>query len=293
MLHAAGQDRVGVSGVRGEPPPPEAKVCTTSVAGFRNELTLALTGLDIEAKAELARRQLLAALPSPPAQVRVDLARTDHADAPTQQEAAALLRITVSDPDPDLVGGAFSRAAVELEPASYPGFTVTTPPGEARPYDRVSSCLVAARGHAVVLADGTWVPIAPPSQTRPLQPVPAPPLPEPLPDGPTSTVPLGRVAGARSGDKGGTANVGVWARDDDAWRWLAHLLSPDTVRQLLPEAAALDVRCHLLPNLRAVNVELPGLLGDGVPATTRFDPQAKGLAEWLRSRHVDVPQVLL
>jgi hypothetical protein len=292
-LDADGPDRVRIHGVRGEPPPPRAKVCTTAVAGFRNELTLVLTGLDIEAKAELVRRQLLAALPALPDQVRVDLARTDHTDAATQQEAAALLRITVSDPDPTVVGTPFSRAAVELGLASYPGFTATALPGDAHPYGRVSSCLVPARGHAAVLPDGTWVPVSAPLDTREPAPVAAPPLPEPLPAGPTSRAPLGRVLGARSGDKGGTANVGVWARDDTAWRWLAHLLTPDTVRALLPEAAVLDVRCHLLPNLRAVNVELPGLLGEGVPATTRFDPQAKGLAEWLRSRLVDVPQVLL
>lgn len=93
--------------------------------------------------------------------------------------------------------------------------------------------------------------------------------------------------------QGGTANIGVWARDDDGWRWMVHLLTPQTVQQLLPEAAGLGVVCHLLPNLRAVNIELPGLLDEGVPATTRFDPQAKGLAEWLRSRTVDVPEQLL
>ncbi len=98
-----GPDRVRVTGTRGEPPPPETKVCATSLGGFRNEVTLVLTGLDIEAKAELARRQLLAALPARPAQMVVDLVRTDHPDAPTQQQAAALLRIVVADPDSDVV----------------------------------------------------------------------------------------------------------------------------------------------------------------------------------------------
>jgi len=100
------------------------------------------------------------------------------------------------------------------------------------------------------------------------------------------------VAGARSGDKGGDANVGVWARSDGAWCWLAHALTVDALQRLLPETAALPVRRHVLPNLRALNFVIEGLLGEGVASSTRFDPQAKALGEWLRSRTVDLPQGL-
>ena len=55
----------------------------------------------------------------------------------------------------------------------------------------------------------------------------------------------------------------------------------------------LDVEVYPLPNLGAVNVVLHGLLGEGVAASSRFDPQAKALGEWVRSRHVDVPEALL
>ncbi|MDV9201318.1 AtuA-related protein, partial [Streptomyces sp. Wh19] len=120
------------------------------------------------------------------------------------------------------------------------------------------------------------------------------PLPAPLPDpGPTRSAPLGRIAGARSGDKGGDANVGVWAVDDDAWRWLAHELTVERFRELLPETAALTVVRHLLPNLRALNFTVHGLLGEGVAAQHRFDPQAKAVGEWLRSRHLPIPVSLL
>jgi hypothetical protein len=101
------------------------------------------------------------------------------------------------------------------------------------------------------------------------------------------------VAGARSGDKGGDANVGVWARDEAAWPWLASTLTTDRLRELLPEAAGLPVRRYLLPNLRAVNFVIEGLLGEGVAAAARFDPQAKGLGEWLRARYLEVPEELL
>ncbi|MGH3455419.1 MAG: AtuA-related protein, partial [Nocardioidaceae bacterium] len=113
-----------------------------------------------------------------------------------------------------------------------------------------------------------------------------------------SRVPLGTLALARSGDKGGDANVGVWIganhpRRDAAYGWLVRLLTPDRVRELLPEAKDLDVETYPLPNLYAVNVVIRGLLGDGVAASTRIDPQAKALGEWLRARHVDVPEELL
>jgi hypothetical protein len=124
-------------------------------------------------------------------------------------------------------------------------------------------------------------------------PLPDPPLPDPLPPGPCRRVPLGLVAGARSGDKGGSANVGVWVRTDAAWRWLAHALTVERFRRLLPETAELPVTRHLLPHLRAVNFVVGGLLGEGVAAQARFDPQAKAVGEWLRARCLDIPEVLL
>ena len=113
--------------------------------------------------------------------------------------------------------------------------------------------------------------------------------------GSTVRVPFGQVVFARSGDKGGDANIGVWARDGrtDRAAWLRDFLTPDRVRALLPEAADLKVEVFALENLGAVNVLVHGLLGEGVAASSRFDPQAKGLGEWLRSRHVDVPEALL
>ncbi len=118
-------------------------------------------------------------------------------------------------------------------------------------------------------------------------------LPAPLPRGPKRRAPLGLVAGARSGDKGGSANVGVWVRTDLAWRWLAHELTVCRFRELLPEVGELAVSRYSLPNLRALNFVVDGLLGEGVAYRARFDPQAKALGEWLRSRHLDIPEVLL
>nr|WP_206326479.1 acyclic terpene utilization AtuA family protein [Streptomyces sp. N502] len=289
-------DRVRIEGVRGEAPPPTLKVGLNRLGGFRGEVTFVLTGLDIEAKAALVRRQMADALAkSPPADVRWDLVRTDRPDADTEETASALLRLVVRDPDQETVGRTLSAAAVELALASYPGFHVLAPPGKGTPYGVFEDVYVphSAVPHMAVLHDGRRTPVAPPHETAVLDDVPEPPLPEPLPDGPRRRAPLGLVAGARSGDKGGNANVGVWARTDDAWRWLAHELTADGFQQLLPECRELKVTRHVLPNLRALNFVVEGILGQGVAAQHRFDPQAKALGEWLRSRHLDIPEALL
>ena len=122
--------------------------------------------------------------------------------------------------------------------------------------------------------------------------VPAVEVPAP-PSGPTERVPLGRLFGARSGDKGGNANVGVWARSGPAYAWLERELGVERFRALVPEAAGLPVERHALPNLWSLNFVVHGLLGDGVASSTRTDPQAKSLGEYLRARLIDVPRALL
>ncbi|MFF8878737.1 acyclic terpene utilization AtuA family protein [Streptomyces flaveolus] len=289
-----GPDRVRIDGVRGEAPPPTLKVGRNRLGGFRNEVTFVLTGLDIEAKAALVRAQMEPAL-AKITDVRWDLVRTDRPDAPTEETASALLRLVVRDADQQAVGRALSGAAVELALASYPGFHVSAPPGKGSPYGVFEAGYVPQDGvdHVAVLHDGRRIPVAPAPDTAVPAAVPEPALPEPLPPGTRRRAPLGLVAGARSGDKGGSANVGVWARTDEAWRWLAHELTTDRFRELIPEARDLPVTRHVLANLRALNFVVESILGEGVAAQHRFDPQAKALGEWLRARHLDIPEVLL
>ncbi|HWL37801.1 MAG TPA: acyclic terpene utilization AtuA family protein [Frankiaceae bacterium] len=288
-LSPDGPDRVRISGVRGEPPPETLKVALNLVGGFRNAVTFVLTGLDLEAKADLVTRQMRAAFPD----AEVSLSRTDVGDPLTNEAATAHLRVTVKDSSPDRIGRAFSSAAVELGLASYPGFTMTAPPGDATPYGVYWPALVPRDlvTPVVVHADGTRAEV-------PHPPIGAANVPEAgwtagAPDGPTEPVPLGRVVGARSGDKGGTANLGVWVRDPAAFGWLVGLLTVERLQELLPETAAYPVVRHVFANLAALNFEIPGLLGEGVSSSTRADPQAKGLGEWLRARVVEVPATLL
>jgi hypothetical protein len=290
-LSEDGPDRIRITGVEGEPPPPTYKVSLNSFGGFRNEVTFVLTGLDIPAKAQLVRDQL-SHLDG--VELTWNLARTDHEDAPGEAEASALLRVTARAQDAALVGRAFSSAAVELALAGYPGFTLTAPPGEATPYAVYTAGYVPATAvsHMAVLPSGSLVDIAPtPPASAVTVAIGEPPPPLSYSD--TRRAPLGLVAGARSGDKGGNCNVGVWVRGDAAWRWLANTLTVELFQSLLPETAPLKVTRHLLGNLRALNFVVEGLLGEGVAAGTRFDPQGKGVGEWLRSRHVDIPVELL
>lgn len=114
----------------------------------------------------------------------------------------------------------------------------------------------------------------------------------------TSMVALGRLVGARSGDKGGSANVGVWIPvavpdRDAAYTWLVDFMTVDRIRQLLPETGNFPIDVYELANLYAINIVIHGLLGRGVSENSLLDPQAKGLGELLRARLVPVPEQLL
>jgi acyclic terpene utilization AtuA family protein len=293
-----GPDRVRVTGVHGAPPPPTLKVCCNTLSGYRNTVVFVLCGSDIDAKAALVREQVeLAVGAASPEEIRWTLARTDHPDADDEEAASALLHCMVRDADPALVGRAFSAHAVGIGLSSYPGFHLTAPPGDASPVGVYHPGFIPADAveHVAVLDDGTRVAIPPPTETAAsaqLAPEAAS-VPAPAYGGPTRRVALGSIVGARSGDKGGNANLGVWARDDKAWQWLAHTLTIDELQRLLPETADYTIHRHVLANLRALNFVIEGLLGEGVASSTRFDPQAKALGEWLRSRTIDIPEELL
>ncbi len=291
-------DRVLISAARGTPPPPTLKVALNYLGGYRNTMTLVLTGLDIEQKAAWACDELFSLLGGRQrfAEVDVRLLRFDRPDAAASEQATAHLRITVKDRDPDRVGRAFSDATMALALGGYAGFHTTTPPSAASAYGVFWPALVPVDvvEQVVVRPDGSRR-VVPHTQGHPdaERPDTAGVLPGPPPGGPTVRAPLGRIAGARSGDKGGNANVGLWARRPEAFGWLRDALTVERLRQLLPEAAGLDVRRYELANLHALNFVVVGLLGEGVAAATRPDPQAKGLGEYLRSRYMDIPVALL
>ena len=302
QLSDAGPDRVAIARVRGAAPPGRLKVGVNELGGYRNSVELVLTGLDVKEKAVWVRAQLGPRLKV--SSVTWTLGGLPPDDADTEEGASTLLRCTVQDESPDAVGRAFSAAAVELALASYPGFTMTAPPGNGMPFgvhrsEYVDRSLVT---HTVHHADGRVEVVADPTDWS--QNV-ASTAPEPRfvtkawNPGATTRLPLGTLVHARSGDKGGDANLGLWVAHDESAlydarvAWLLATVTPEFVWELLPEARDLEIGVFALPNLGGVNVVVHGLLGRGVAASTRFDPQAKGLGEWARSRHVEIPEVLL
>lgn len=293
-----GPDRVRVSGTRGTPPPPTLKVAMNYLGGYRNTMTMVLTGLDIEDKARWAEAELFELLGGQDAfdTVDIQLLRYDKADPISLVDATAHLRVTVKDRDRSKVDRAFSNAVVELAVAGYPGFHTTTPPTTATEFGVYWPTLVPATAveHVVVHGDGARevIPHSPAADFAPAGTEPATVTTE-IDHGPTARRPLGAVVAARSGDKGGNANVGVWTDTAERWDWLRSHLTVDNLRRLIPESADLQIRRYEFPNLRALNFVLVGYLGQGVASCTKTDPQAKGLGEYLRALHTEIPDKLV
>jgi hypothetical protein len=299
-LDQEGDDRVRMQGIRGTPPTDQLKVALNAFGGYRNTMTMVFTGLDIDEKAAWAQETIFELLGGEDSfdEVDVRLIRSDKPDASTNEEATAQLRVTVKDRDARKVGRRFSNTFMELALANYAGFHTTTPPSSESAFGVYWPALVPASvvEHVVVLSDGSRSTVPHTTPTDGEDPTVPGTCHDPPPErswGRTTRGPLGTICGARSGDKGGNANVGVWCRSDAAYAWLYHHLDVELFRQLVPEARDLDVQRYDLPNLRALNFVVVGILGSGVAASPRPDPQAKGLGEYLRSRFVDIPAELL
>jgi hypothetical protein len=283
--------------VRGEPPPPTTKVCINYFGGYKNSMTFVLAGLDIEEKARLAEETLWSLVGGREqfAEARVSLRRADHPNPATADESFAYLTISVKDPDPAKVGRAFANKVVEMALASYPGFFMTSPPtGESQIGVYWPALVPSEEVDQRVIIGEEAIPIPPTVPPARFTPLPAPRVVAArVPGGPTRDVPLGTICGARSGDKGGNANVGVWVRSDEAYAWLASFLTAEKLGELMPEAHDLGIDRFELPNLRALNFVVKGLLGEGVAASLRSDPQAKSLGEFVRAKVVPIPVSLL
>jgi hypothetical protein len=298
LLAQEGPDRVRIAGVRGEAPPPGLKVTANLDAGWRNSMTLALTGAQVREKARFAADAVWAGIPGG----RSAFAETaEDLSGDLEGGGMAYLRLAVRGDDERAVGRAFSGAVVETSLSSYPGTFFTSAPSGAQGVARYWPTTVSAAALAPSIAcDGEPVPpSAVAAGTTASSPEPQPDdtgagIPPPATgSADTRTVPLHVLVGARSGDKGGDANVGLWADDDAVAAWLHAEFTTAALKALLPEVASFEVSRYPLPNLRAVNFVVHGILGWGVASNLRLDTQAKGLGELLRSRPVRVPSSLV
>jgi hypothetical protein len=296
-LTQVGPDRVAVGGVVGSPPSPTTKVAVFAPTGFVRATTVYLTGLDVPAKVELLRAQLTALL-DPGVQVELTPLGRPVLDPATQDEATVAVRVVATGPDAEPLGEDFLAAVGSLFLGSVPGYYIDTVADRARRARvRVDYWPALLAGdvprHEVVLADGRRLPVPPPPATRESrQPVHPEPV-GPATTGSTTRAPLGVLVHARSGDKGGNSNIGLWVTDDRAWEWLRRTVTTARVRELFGEAAHLELVRHELPRLRAVHLVVRGLLGTGGSSNTRVDQVGKAVGELLRARWVDVPDELL
>jgi len=290
-----GDDRVQIRGVRGSAPPATTKVAITGVGGWENSMLLALTGSDLDAKAALIERAVHRYTDAVDGlDVAIDRIGQAQHDPDSQNAGTELLRIAVQGTK-ETAGRAFSSRMVELALSSYPGLYTLGPPQPGSAFGVYWPALLdqALLEHTVHHHDGTREVIAlgatvrestPPAVTQTAQTTWSDEL---------VVTSLGEIVHARSGDKGGDANVGVWVRDAQAWEWLWSTLTVDELRRLLPETRALPIERYELPNLGAVNFVIRGLLGTGATSSLRLDAQAKALGEWLRSRSIKVPKSLV
>ena len=291
------EDRVYVSGCRGSSAPKTHKVCVNLAGGYRNGVEILLTGLDIEEKAKLVTDSIFENLGGREQFDKVDiqLQRTDKEDPISNEQAQASLRISVKSDNPELVGRMFSAKITELGLANLPGWTGRggTPSGAYIEYwpALVDSKFIKEN----VYFEGKKTEIIPTShldfeetyyQKEPYE--------NKLPEiNKTQIIPFGRLYGTRSGDKGGCANLGVWAKTEEAYAYLFDLLTVEKLKELLPDLAEYKIDRFELPNILSLNFYVHGILQDGVSSSTRLDGQAKSLGEYLRAKNIEAPEFLI
>ena len=297
-IEQTGEDRVRVSACRGSSPTNTHKVCINTLGGYRNGCETLLTGLNIEKKAEIFTEALFDSLGGKDQfdDVEIQLIRSDKENPATNEEAYASLRINVTSRDPNKVGRLFSARVVELALANIPGNVGRSGISNGTPLIVYWPTLIDSK-HVVehVHMEGSSTEVLPTSQLGyddifyQKTPVSLAPLPE----GEVQSVPFGLLFGTRSGDKGGCANCGVWARSDAAYSFLYEYLSVEQFKLLLPDMAQYQIERYELPNLRALNFYIHDVLRDGVSSNNRIDRQAKSLGEYLRAKTIQVPGSLL
>ena len=292
------KDKVFVSGCRGSSPPNKHKVCINLAGGYKNGMDLILTGLDIEKKAETFINTLFSLVGGKQQfdEVRTDLHRTDKKNPNSNEEAMATLSLSVKSSDPDLVGRLFSAKIVELSLANYPGFFAQGDIKGSGPVIIYWPALVHSKHiKELVHLENKVFEVSPTSELS---------LDEiyyqketvdiaSCPEDSLKEIPLGKIFGTRSGDKGGCANLGIWAKTDDAFSFLNSFLTVKKLKELLPDLSSFKIDRYDLPNIKSLNFYIHGILQDGISSNNRKDGQAKSLGEYLRAKYIEVPKLLL
>ena len=287
-------DKVRVTGCKGSAPPSTHKVCINLAGGYRNGMELILTGLDIEKKAKTFSDALFDALGGKEQfdDVAIELHRQEKENPQSNEESMASLRINVTSKDPNKVGRIFTAKVIELGLANYPGFYSKSAPGSGAPFIIYWPALINSKHVKETLHINEKVVSITPTNQLGLDNVSCQveqPKITQLVSEDYKEIHFGRIYGTRSGDKGGCANLGVWAKTDKAYEFLYHFLTVDRLKQLLPDMAQFPIDRHEFANIKSLNFYVHGILQDGVSSSTRMDAQAKSLGEYLRAKLIEAP----
>lgn len=309
-----GPDRVRVTGVIGLPPPPTTKIGITACGGWQAEVHFFLTGLDIEEKVELVKRQTLESIgPFRNEFTALTFNVTGSvAENPKNQASATVdLRIFAQSKNPDIMSAgthkgvapdtpSFAKWCIENCLQGYPGGTpaMDLRQSTGKPFFEYWVALFPQSkvNHEMHTYDGRSVSISPPTTTAtyPRQQE-SYDTSSPLPLetwGPTVRAPLGHIVHGRSGDKSSDCNLGLFVRYPDEWDWLRSLLSVNKLRELLEdEDTGKNIDRFEIPTLYAVHFLLKDHLDRGANSSSSNDILGKNVCEYVRSKMVDIPKV--
>ncbi|KAF9063285.1 hypothetical protein BDP27DRAFT_1335260 [Rhodocollybia butyracea] len=333
------KNRVKVWGIKGSPPPPTTKLAVCSLAGYQAESTLFAVGLNIKEKYESWKMQVMRKIdPSKFTKIAIDLygyglhslpataeSGSRSFDPNSEKECTAMIRHFVQAPTKEVISQ-FSNMFLTQGMAGYPGLTGSLDfrSGVPKPYIKFFPAIIPQMEISMRVHIGTEIKDDNKSSGKVESgwhehTIDIPPIqekhteafngqisydPEDREDltsfGSTKRVPLGTLVLARSGDKGGNANVGFWVRDanSEAWPWLRSLLTIEKVRELLGRdayPAGANSQPHPItrfemPHIRAVHFVIFGILEDGVSSSSLVDPLGKSVGEYLRAREVEIPE---
>ena len=287
-----GDDKVFISNVKGSPPTNKHKACINLAGGYKNSMELIVTGLDIEEKARIFTDELFRSLGGKDKfdDVSIQLIRTDKKEPLTNEEAMAILKIDVKSSSPEKVGRIFSAKVIELALANYPGWTAQSEIKQASPFISYWPALVDSKNvkEKLHFNNESEVIEIEKHQEQPIN------LEKINIDEYVSKdiekINFGRIFGTRSGDKGGCANLGVWAKDASSYSYLYHFLTVEQLKKLLPDLDCFEIERYELPNIFALNFYVKGILENGVSSNNRKDGQAKSLGEYLGTKLIDCPK---
>ena len=292
------KDKVYVSGCRGSSPPDKHKVCINLAGGFRNGMEIILTGLDIEDKAKVFTDALFNSVGGRKQfdDVSIQLHRTDKENPNSNEEAMASLLVSVKSKDQNLVGRLFSAKIIELALANIPGFFAQGGVKSSGPVIVYWPALVDSKHiKEKVHIDGEEIEVIPTSQLEleeiyyQKEPIKI----KKIKKENEKEIYFGEIYGTRSGDKGGCANLGVWAKNTNSFAFLHDFLTVKKLKELLPDLNQYKIERFELANINSLNFYIHDILQDGVSSNDKKDGQAKSLGEYLRAKKVKVPQSII